>query len=107
METFSEKFRSLLAVRGISQKALAEAANLTQGSISKYLNGHQEPKSRELYSISKVLSVSMESWFSDSADRVKDSDWKARALDSERKLESVRAVVRSLTDCVNRLENIV
>ncbi|MDD4174635.1 MAG: helix-turn-helix transcriptional regulator [Kiritimatiellae bacterium] len=107
METFSEKFRSLLAVRGISQKALAEAADLTQGAISKYLNGHQEPKSRELYSISKVLNVPMESWFSDSAGGLKDSDWKARAKDAEKKLESVKAVVRSLTDCVNRLEGIV
>lgn len=107
METFSKKLKSLLSIKGFSQKALADASGLTQGAISKYLNGHQEPKSRELYSISKVLNVSMESWFSVVDDLAKDSNWKVRAVDAEKKLESVKAVVRSLTECVNRLEDIV
>ena len=105
METFSDRLRSLLAMRGISQKNLADAANLTQGAISKYLNGHQEPKSRELYSISKVLNVPMESWFGDCLEVQNDSDWKARAMQSERKLVQVRKALKLITEGVKELES--
>ncbi len=49
--------------KGLTQSELAERASITQSTVSKYIRGVQEPKSRELHAISKVLGVSMDSWF--------------------------------------------
>ena len=63
MESFSTRLVALMAERGMTQRDLSQASGVSQGTISKYINGKQVPKSRELYMISKALSVQMESWF--------------------------------------------
>ena len=99
MESISERLSSLMSAKGISQSELAAASNISQGAISKYLAGTQFPKSRELYALSKVLGVTMESWFSDSASviiPIGNPDWKIRALDAERKLAGLKKAITQL-----------
>ena len=40
---FSSLLRSIMDERGISQKWLAEAANTTEATISRYINGVHQP----------------------------------------------------------------
>lgn len=92
METFSSRLAFLLESAGMTQKDLCAATSLSQGAVSKYLNGKQEPKSRELRQLSVALGVSMDSWFESdprSSGPPANSEWKTRALDSERKLVKV------------------
>jgi transcriptional regulator with XRE-family HTH domain len=65
MESFSDRLVALMGERGMNQRDLSQATGISQGTISKYINKRQMPKSRELYAISKVLGVQMESWFDD------------------------------------------
>jgi len=65
MESFSGRLVALMEKRGMNQRDLSRATGISQGTISKYINKRQMPKSRELYAISKVLEVQMESWFDD------------------------------------------
>ena len=79
--------------KGIKQAELAERASISQGAVSKYVCGEREPKSLELYAISKVLGVAMESWFTGFAPLAgagEDGKWKSRATAAERKLRELR-----------------
>ena len=49
-----------MQARNFTQAQLAEAADTTQTTISRYLCGKASPKAEELFRISKVLGVSME-----------------------------------------------
>ena len=46
--------------RGISQKWLAEAANTTEATISRYINGVHQPNVLLIMSIAKALNVSVD-----------------------------------------------
>ena len=101
MDKFSSHLKRLMAEKGVTQAELAARAALTQGSVSKYINGHQEPKSRELYAISKALGVSMESWFEDEPRMgiptpLPDINWHSRALIAEEKLKILRAAFQKI-----------
>lgn len=88
METFSQRLSALLEERKMSQKQLSELAHVTQGAISKYLNG-QEPKSAELFRIARALEVSMDYLYS-GRNRPKPLNPSARTKAAEEKLKKVK-----------------
>jgi len=98
MEKLSSHLKRLLEVKGIRQTELAKRASISQGAVSRYVNGLQEPKSRELHAISKALGVSMESWFTGlgaaNLDGEREREYgklKSRADNAEQKLKKMRA----------------
>ena len=85
----------MMIEQGMSQADLAKAANLTQGAISKYLSGRQEPKSRELHALAAALNLTMDELYCSGKSypaRVADnnSKWNPRAEDAERKLSALK-----------------
>ena len=97
MKKFSTRLKRLIEEKGIKQAELAARASIAQASVSRYINGLQEPKACELHAISKALGVSMDSWFSGltpltDADG-EDGNWKTRATSAERKLRELRVDV--------------
>ena len=95
MEKISTRLKRLMEERGIRQTELGKRASISQASVSRYVRGTQEPKSRELHAISKALGVPMESWFTGLPPPVdkKGEVWKTRATTAERKLRKLRAAV--------------
>ena len=90
----------------MTQRELCKLTGLSQGAISKYLNGKSEPKSRELRQISVALSVSMDSWFEQDIRSVgppNDSKWKARAVNAEAKLEKVSDALELILKATEKL----
>ena len=107
MEKISTRLKRLMDEKGIKQTELAARASIAQSSVSRYVRGVQEPKSRELHAISKVLGVSMESWFSGLPAPVgggEDGNWKTRATNAERKLRTLRASVLKCYEDMGRLD---
>lgn len=105
---FPANLRAAMLSRGITQADLAKASRLTQGAISKYLSGKQEPKSRELCALALALDVTMDVLYSNKnvpdENAHDDSFWKTKSQDAERKLERLRRAFRKITDVVNELE---
>ena len=59
---FRARLAALLAERGISQRELAAASQLTPQSISNYVRGSRRlPGAEELYILARYFNVSMES----------------------------------------------
>lgn len=56
---FPAILRQTLDERGLSQRWLAEKADITEGSISRYINGDREPKLDALCRIGDVLHMSI------------------------------------------------
>ena len=86
METFSERLLALMKARGITQKELSALAGISQGTISKYLNG-QEPKSAELCRLARAFGVTMDFLYSGHQGI---ADATLRAEVAERKLAAVK-----------------
>jgi transcriptional regulator with XRE-family HTH domain len=62
---FGKNLAKAMRQQGLNQAALAVAAGVSQGAISRYLNGKASPKAQELNRIAKVLSVPMEALMGD------------------------------------------
>ncbi|MGN0886426.1 MAG: helix-turn-helix domain-containing protein [Candidatus Spyradenecus sp.] len=92
METFSERLLSLMKAQGMNQKTLSALAGVSQGTISKYLNG-QDPKSAELFRLAQALNVTMDYLYS-GRNKPEGIDLNPRAEVAERKLVAIK---RSLT----------
>lgn len=59
---FRTRLCALIAERGISQRQLAGATNLTPQSVSNYVRGTRSlPGAEELYALAKYFQVTMES----------------------------------------------
>lgn len=58
MSIFSERLAELLANKNISQKELANKAEVTESAISHYINGERIPGADVLSRISKALNCS-------------------------------------------------
>ncbi len=56
----SLRIEHLLSERKMSQKALAQAANLTEGAVSHYLKGDRRPKGAILLNIANVLGTTVD-----------------------------------------------
>ena len=94
MEKISTRLKRLMEEKGVRQTELAARASIAQTTVSRYVRGVQEPKSRELHAISKALGVSMDSWFTSLQPPVgagEDGNWKTRATTAERRLRNLQA----------------
>jgi transcriptional regulator with XRE-family HTH domain len=52
------RLAALLEERGMSQKQLAEATNLTPAAVSRYVSGAREPRAITIAALAKALEVS-------------------------------------------------
>lgn len=57
---FSKILKALMDSRGISQKWLADEANTTEATISRYVNGLHQPNINLVIDIAKALEVSVD-----------------------------------------------
>lgn len=60
-----EKIRQLMETYNLSQKELAKKCNLTEGAISKYVNGERIPRVPVLIKMAKELNVSPDYFMDD------------------------------------------
>ena len=105
METFFSELSLLMVKRGMTQQELSSQSGISQGTISKYRNNKQIPKSKELYAISKALGVKMEYWFGEPIETTQNnSEWKDRAVNAERKLKKVNSSLGHLLECAKELQ---
>ncbi len=51
------RLSALLKERGMSQKELAEATNLTPAAVSRYVNGERVPRAITIAALAKALGV--------------------------------------------------
>lgn len=88
---FSGRFRDLCENSGMTQKELAQALGLSEGSIVNYKNS-RTPKADELLAIARFFGVSIEWLLTGENDVVGkgDSVWRQRALTAEQKLASLK-----------------
>jgi transcriptional regulator with XRE-family HTH domain len=63
---YTDKLQKLCALRGLDQSALASKVGLSKSSISRILNGAQEPKLRLAYDLAKALGVTLDYLVDDS-----------------------------------------
>ena len=54
----AEKIKALLENQGMTQKELAEKANVTQAAVSHYIKGDRAPRGAILLNIANTLNVS-------------------------------------------------
>lgn len=60
MSVFSDNLNRIMSERGISQKWLADAANTTEATISRYANGVHKPNIDIIVQIAQALNVSID-----------------------------------------------
>ena len=60
MKTIGELISSLLEEKDMNQKELAQKTNVSEVTISRYINGTRQPKSDILSKIADVLDVSID-----------------------------------------------
>lgn len=60
MQTFADRLRQALTMRDKTQGDLVKATNISQSSISDYLNGKYKPNQLKTYLIANYLNVSYE-----------------------------------------------
>jgi len=60
MKTFGERLKECIDNSPLTQKQLAYASDVTQGSISSYIQGRYEPRASIAYRIAKALGVTVE-----------------------------------------------
>ena len=101
----SENIRAALLAKGINQNQLADAASVSNVTISRYMSGNRTPGTEELYRMARVLDVSMEYLLTGQQNR--DTEWKTRALSAEKKLSEMKALVGKLGDITKDLTAIV
>lgn len=58
--TVKDRIGELLSETGMSQKALADATNLSEGAVSHYLKGDRVPKGAILLNIANVLGTTVD-----------------------------------------------
>ena len=60
-----EKIRELMITYNLTQKELADKCNLTEGAISKYVNGERTPRVDVLINMAKKLEISPDYFMDD------------------------------------------
>ena len=58
-KAFGEHLKSLLEEKGMSQKELAEKAELTEAAVSRYINGNRSPRIAQAYRMALVIGIDM------------------------------------------------
>ena len=54
---FEERLRSIMEKQGLTQKELAIKSNITEASMSKYLNGERTPRIDVIINLSRALEI--------------------------------------------------
>ena len=60
MSEFSDRLSALISEKGISQRTLAELAETTEATISRYISGQRAPKAITAVKIATALGVNAE-----------------------------------------------
>lgn len=71
--TFSEKLKMLMKKAKISQKELAEKINITEPSMSNYINGNREPRIDVIVNMAHALNVTTDELINDTEVEKKES----------------------------------
>ena len=87
---FAFILRDLLDTKGITQKWLADKANTTEATISRYLSGKNQPEINIVVNIAKALGVSM--------------DYLCALTDNATPKESLGAEILLLMRCYDRAD---
>ena len=58
--SIGEKIEEMMQLKGISRRQLSETTNLSEASISRYINGEREPKMISLAAIARALDVTVD-----------------------------------------------
>lgn len=93
------RLATLLSERGMTQKQLAEATNLTPAAVSRYVSGAREPRAVTVAAMAKALGVEPSDITGDAAARETDEAIKliarnAHSLTDEQKAELIAALVK-------------
>lgn len=93
------RLAALLSERGMSQKQLAKATNLTPAAVSRYVSGAREPRAVTVAAMAKALGVEPSDITGDEATRETDEAIKliarnAHSLTDEQKAELIAALVK-------------
>lgn len=64
---YTDKLQKLCVLRGLDQVTLARSVGVSKSSMSRILNGTQEPKLLLAYEIAKTLGVSLDSLVNEEA----------------------------------------
>lgn len=63
---YADRLRQLCALRGLDQTSLASLVGVSKSSLSRILNGSQEPKLRLAYELARALGVTLDYLFDES-----------------------------------------
>ncbi len=94
----TNRIAELLAIRGMSQKELALAANITEAAISHYIKGDRVPRGVNLIKIAKALGTTTDYLLKHDEIVDKDEDMRivkmliarnAEAMSKEEKMELI------------------
>lgn len=93
------RLAALLSERGLSQKQLAEATNLTPAAVSRYVSGVREPRAITVAAMAKALGVAPSDITGDETARETDEAIRliarnAHSLTKEQKAELIAALVQ-------------
>ena len=58
--SIGEKIEEMMQLKGMSRRQLSEVTNLSEASISRYINGEREPKMISLAAIARALDVTVD-----------------------------------------------
>jgi transcriptional regulator with XRE-family HTH domain len=93
-----------------TQIAIAKELQVNQQTYARWELGDRQPKLQDLASIALHFGVTTD-WLLGLPEVPQGAevniDWKKKAIDAEKKLLSIKSVVRNLTECVNKLEGLV
>ena len=100
---YTDKLQKLCALRGLDQSSLAKKVGLSRSSISRILNGAQEPKLKLAYELARALGVSLDYLVDENPD-LEPSDQLVMLSESEL---TILKIVRHLgtTASIDRLLN--
>ena len=94
---FSERLAAAMTEQGLSQKKLAAMSGVAQATVSRYLNGQQEPRLAELVGISLALGISIDDLCSpQSQPRNQPNEWRAKYQEAERKMDALKEAIATI-----------
>jgi transcriptional regulator with XRE-family HTH domain len=89
---YVDKLQKLCILRGLDQITLAQRVGISKSSMSRILNGTQEPKLLLAYKLASELGVTLDSLLDDS-----------KQIDSESRLVTLTKAQTTILDLVERM----
>ena len=94
---FPERLAEAMLANDLTQSKLAELSGVTQASISRYLNGTQEPRLAEVVEIAHTLGMSMDELCMPRRKPGREvNPWRTRFQDAEQKLAALKDAIAML-----------